>query len=494
CSVGLWSLAAMGHALVRTVTGFSVARALLGIGESGNFPAGVKAVAEWFPKRERALATGVFNAGSNVGVVLAALLVPWIALALGWRWAFVATGALDLAWLAVWLTIYRQPSEHPRLSDAELAWIRSDPVEPAGHVPWRSLLARRQTWAFIVGKAMTDPVWLFYLFWLPKFLDAAFGVRLAGLAAPLVVIYVASDIGSVTGGWVSGARSKRGWSLSRGPKTALLLAGVASRPAVIRSVYHYEDCRHSRDTRLSTARGTAAPRQRLPLGPLRADDRRGRDRHRPPGPGRAGGRWRERQRHGPRPEIVPRRARPAADRRAALPHRQSDRVAAQPADATARRHRVRLSRRAGPGLGRAGIRDPRGPPARSRAVRVVPVLPLREPGRRLGRGADRGAARRPGPRLETAVRIRHPQTQGRRVSTALRAGMLSGPRGRAPGRQPALRPQRGLVYGAGRLVRPAHRGPEQRLPRGSRVRAAWDAARPRAGPHAAGHEYRRRRV
>src|SRR5213592_4278420 len=233
CSVGLWSLAAMGHALVRTVTGFSVARALLGIGESGNFPAGVKAVAEWFPKRERALATGIFNAGSNVGVVLAALLVPWISLALGWRWAFVATGALDLAWLAVWLTIYRQPSEHPRLSDVELAWIRSDPVEPTGHVPWRSLLARRQTWAFIVGKAMTDPVWLFYLFWLPKFLDATFGVRLAGLAAPLVVIYVAADVGSITGGWLSGALIKRGWSVNRGRKTALLIAALCIVPTTL---------------------------------------------------------------------------------------------------------------------------------------------------------------------------------------------------------------------------------------------------------------------
>ena len=225
CSVGLWSLAAMGHALVRTVTGFSVARALLGIGESGNFPAGVKAVAEWFPKRERALATGIFNAGSNVGVVLAALLVPWIALALGWRWAFVATGALDLAWLAVWLRIYRPPSEHPRLSDAEPA--------PAGHVPWRSLLARRQTWAFIVGKAMTDPVWLFYLFWLPKFLDATFGVRLAGLAAPLVVIYVAADIGSVSGGWVSSALINRGCSVNRGRKTALLIAAVCIVPTTL---------------------------------------------------------------------------------------------------------------------------------------------------------------------------------------------------------------------------------------------------------------------
>jgi len=227
CSVGLWSLAAMGHALVRTVTGFSVARALLGIGESGNFPAGVKAVAEWFPKRERALATGIFNAGSNVGVVLAALLVPWITLALGWRWAFVATGSLDLVWLGVWLTIYRPPSEQ-----------RSDPVEPAGHVAWGSLLARRQTWAFIVGKAMTDPVWLFYLFWLPKFLDATFGVRLAGLAAPLVVIYVAADIGSVTGGWISGALITRGWSVNRGRKTALLIAALCIVPTTLAPTAH----------------------------------------------------------------------------------------------------------------------------------------------------------------------------------------------------------------------------------------------------------------
>ena len=238
CSVGLWSLAAMGHALVRTVIGFSAARALLGIGESGNFPASVKAVAEWFPKRERALAAGIFNAGSNVGVVLAALLVPWIALALGWRWAFVVTGSLDLVWLVVWLTIYRSPSENARLSDRELAWIRSDPVEPDGQIPWRGLLARRQTWAFIVGKALTDPVWLFYLFWLPKFLDATFGVRLAGLAAPLVVIYVAADIGSVTGGWVSGALIKRGWSVNRGRKTALLIAALCIVPTMLAPSAH----------------------------------------------------------------------------------------------------------------------------------------------------------------------------------------------------------------------------------------------------------------
>jgi len=231
-AVGLWSLASMGHALVRSVAGFGVARALLGIGESGNFPAAVKTVAEWFPKRERALATGIFNAGSNVGVVLAAVLVPWIALALGWRWAFIATGGLDLVWLVAWLTLYREPGRHPRVSAAELAWIRSDPVEPAGTVPWRSLLRRRQAWAFIVGKAMTDPVWLFYLFWLPKFLEANFAVRLSGVAAPLVVIYVAADVGSITGGWVSGALIKRGWSVNLGRKTALLVAALAIVPTM----------------------------------------------------------------------------------------------------------------------------------------------------------------------------------------------------------------------------------------------------------------------
>ena len=215
-AVLVWSLAAMGHALVRTVAGFGVARALLGLGESGNFPAAVKAVAQWFPKSERALATGIFNAGSNVGVVVAALLVPPIALGLGWRWAFLATGALDLIWLTLWLALYRDPARPPREAT----------------VSWRSLIGRRQTWAFIVGKALTDPVWLFYLFWLPKFLDASFGVRLAGLAAPLVVIYVAADVGSVTGGWLSGALIERGWSVNRGRKTALLIAALCIVPTM----------------------------------------------------------------------------------------------------------------------------------------------------------------------------------------------------------------------------------------------------------------------
>src|SRR5574341_368714 len=147
-AVLVWSFASMGHALVCTVAGFSLARALLGIGESGNWPAANKTVAEWLPRRERALAVGIFNAGTNVGVVLAALLVPWIALTLGWRWAFVATGSLDLLWLVAWLLLYRDPQQHRRVSTAELAWIQSDPPEPQGLLPWRGLWGRRQTWAF----------------------------------------------------------------------------------------------------------------------------------------------------------------------------------------------------------------------------------------------------------------------------------------------------------------------------------------------------------
>ena len=166
-AVSTWSIAAIAHAFVRTVTGFSVARAVLGLGESANFPGAGKAIAEWFPKKERALAFGIFNAGPNVAVAIAAVLVPLITLALGWRWAFVATGTLDLLWLALWLAIYRDPERHPRLTKEELAYIRSDPIESTAPMPWGPLWLRRQTLAFLIGKVLTDPVWFFYLFWLP---------------------------------------------------------------------------------------------------------------------------------------------------------------------------------------------------------------------------------------------------------------------------------------------------------------------------------------
>ena len=185
-SVIVWSLACMGHALADTVAGFSLARLSLGLGEAGNFPGAVKTVAEWFPKKERALAAGIFNAGTNVGVVLAPLVVPWITIEWGWRWAFIVTGAIGFIWLAFWLATYRDLDQHPKVSPDEVAYIRSDGDAAGAPIVWSRLLGCRQTWAFMVGKAFTDPVWFFYLFWLPKFLDAEFGVRLSALAAPLV--------------------------------------------------------------------------------------------------------------------------------------------------------------------------------------------------------------------------------------------------------------------------------------------------------------------
>jgi MFS transporter, ACS family, hexuronate transporter len=231
-SIVAWSLAAMGHALARTAGGFAVARAFLGLGESGNFPGSIKAVAEWFPKKERALATGIFNAGSNVGAIAAPLLVPWIALTWGWRVAFIAVGALGFIWLVFWLAVYRQPQDHPRVSARELAHIQSDPIEPTTSIPWLSLLGYRQTWAFLIAKGMTDPIWWFYLYWLPKFLDANWGIQLAQVAAPLIVIYLVADVGSVFGGWLSSAFIQRGWSVNAGRKTALLIAALLILPTM----------------------------------------------------------------------------------------------------------------------------------------------------------------------------------------------------------------------------------------------------------------------
>jgi ACS family hexuronate transporter-like MFS transporter len=228
----VWSIAAMTHARAVTVAGFGAARALLGLGESGNFPAAIKTVAEWFPKKERALAIGVFNAGSNVGAIVAPLTVPWIALTWGWRAAFIVTGALGFVWLAFWLAVYREPERHPRLSRAELAYIRSDPPDEGGPMAWRDLLGYRQTWAFAIGKVMTDPIWLFYLFWLPKFLDARWGVHLAAVALPLIIIYLVADAGSIAGGWFSGALIARGLSVNRSRKTAMLVSALFILPTM----------------------------------------------------------------------------------------------------------------------------------------------------------------------------------------------------------------------------------------------------------------------
>src|SRR5688572_13660355 len=232
-SIVAWSLAAMAHAFARTATGFSYARAALGLGESGNFPGAIKATAEWFPKKERALATGIFNAGSNVGAIVTPLTVPWIALTWGWQEAFLVTGALGFVWLAFWLWLYRSPEGHPKVTPAELAYIRSDPIERSTPVRWLNLLSHRQTWAFVLGKFLTDPIWWFYLYWLPKFLDAQFGIKLATVAAPLIVIYLVADVGSVGGGWLSSALIKRGWSVNKGRKTAMLIAALLIVPTML---------------------------------------------------------------------------------------------------------------------------------------------------------------------------------------------------------------------------------------------------------------------
>jgi MFS transporter, ACS family, aldohexuronate transporter len=235
-SLVVWSLAAAGHALARTAFGFGVARALLGFGEAGNFPAAVKATAEWFPRRERALATGVFNAGSNVGAVVAPLVVQVIVLSWDWQAAFIATGLMGLVWVAFWLPLYGRPERHPRVTPAELAWIHSDPPEPSGRVPWLSLLPHRQTWAVAAGKFLTDPIWWFYLFWSAKFLADRFGVDLKHIGPPLIVIYLMADVGSVAGGWLSSALLKRGWGVNAARKTALLACALCVVPVAFAPV------------------------------------------------------------------------------------------------------------------------------------------------------------------------------------------------------------------------------------------------------------------
>lgn len=223
-AVVAWSAAAIGTALARTAAGFSFARAALGVSESAIFPGSIKTIAEWFPQQERALATGLFNAGTNMGAILTPLLVPWIALRWGWQWAFVGTGALGFLWLLLWIPLYRSPDA------AVVAGAESGESERA---PWISLFRYRQTWAFIVGKLMADPVWWFYLYWLPKFLDAKYGVKLAQVAAPIIVVYLIADVGSVGGGWISSALIKRGWSVNRARKSTMLAMAVLIVPTAL---------------------------------------------------------------------------------------------------------------------------------------------------------------------------------------------------------------------------------------------------------------------
>lgn len=229
-AVTLWTVGHMAHALVTSTLGFAVVRIPLALGESGAFPASLAAVSEWFPTRERALAIGLFNAGSNIGAILAPLIVPLITLAFGWRMAFVLTGLLTVIWLAVWLWFYRRPREHKMLSQKELAHIESDPVEPHAPIPWSKLLGMRQTWAYICGRFLIDPIWWTFLFWLPDFFGKRYGLDLKSYGPPLVAIYVLADVGSILGGWGSSSLLERGFSLNMSRKLAMLVCALAVVP------------------------------------------------------------------------------------------------------------------------------------------------------------------------------------------------------------------------------------------------------------------------
>ena len=231
-AVLVWSVAAMAHAAASSVFQFAAARFFLGLGEAGSFPASIKAVAEWFPKKERALATGIFNSGANVGAIVTPLVVPWLTYRFGWRSAFIATGALGLLWIAAWLVFYQRP-EQSNVSAAELAYIRSDPDDEAKPIPLRTLLTLNQAWAVALGKFFTDPFWYVYLFWIPDFLSRKFNLDLRGMALPLFVIYTGASVGSISGGWLSSFLLRVGWPLNASRKTALLVCALAVTPIML---------------------------------------------------------------------------------------------------------------------------------------------------------------------------------------------------------------------------------------------------------------------
>jgi MFS transporter, ACS family, hexuronate transporter len=236
--VVLWTAAHIAHALVSSVGGFIAVRFALGLGESGNFPAGLKAIAEWFPKQERALATGIFVAGSNVGAIITPLIVPFITYRWGWRAAFIATGSFSLLWLVLWLKIYRRPQEHPRLSAGELAFIDSDssanpdPVGTVTKVSWHRLLRIPETWAYAVARFLIDPIWWMFLFWLPDFFAKRYNLDLEHFGPPLIVVYLVSDVGSISGGWLSSRLIRLGYTVNRARKLTMLLASVLVMPVM----------------------------------------------------------------------------------------------------------------------------------------------------------------------------------------------------------------------------------------------------------------------
>jgi len=236
-SIVIWSIAAIAHAFVKSTFGFGAARAVLGLGEAGNFPAAVKAVAEWFPKKERALATGIFNSGTSIGAVVAPILVPWLLGTYGWQEAFIITGALGFGWLIFWWIFYEIPSRQKRLSAQEYAFIHSDnevvESETAKPIKWAALLKIKQTWVFIIGKFLTDPIWWFFLFWLPSYFSTTFALDLKKPSIHLVVIYTATTFGSIGGGYLSSFLIKKGWAPFQARKTSLLIAAIVVLPIIL---------------------------------------------------------------------------------------------------------------------------------------------------------------------------------------------------------------------------------------------------------------------
>lgn len=232
-AMATWSLASMAHGMTSSLGGFLGARFALGFGEAGVFPASMKAVSEWFPKRERALATGIFNAGTNLGAIATPLLVPWITDHWGWRWAFFLVGSLGFVWLALWLWMYRAPEQHPSCSASELEYIRSDGEQARQNIGWLGILPHRQTLAFAAGKFIIDPIWWFYLFWTPDFLQRQYGLALKQTSLPIVTIYLMADVGSVLAGGMSSALIHRGNSVNFARKLAMLVCAVSAVPVMI---------------------------------------------------------------------------------------------------------------------------------------------------------------------------------------------------------------------------------------------------------------------
>jgi ACS family hexuronate transporter-like MFS transporter len=239
--MAVWSLSAMGHALANTVLEFGIARFSLGLGESGNFPAAIKTVAEWFPQSERSLATGIFNSGTNLGAILAPLIVPWVTIHYGWHAAFLVTGAFSAMWIVLWYSKYRKPSDHPTLTGRELRHIYQEAAEQMGpSTPWIKLLGLRQTWAFTIGKFLTDPVWWFYLFWLPGFFAAKFNLDLSHLGLPLIIVYNASAVGSVGGGWLPTPFRRLGLSPVNARLSSMFLCACLVVPIFLINYLHSE--------------------------------------------------------------------------------------------------------------------------------------------------------------------------------------------------------------------------------------------------------------